>query len=246
MCCSADRSATISNTPHGVRKFCFRCKEPLFVPHPPRSIHEILAARRVTDALAARTVPTLPPDAVPLPDGPPAGWQWVLRGGLSPEDAADRYGMRWHEPTRRVLLPIYGPTGAMTALLGRAVHGERPKYLMLGGDKNAIYRTPKTDSKAVVVVEDILSAIAVSRTGINAVAVLGTALTATHAHEIARGASHVIGWFDPDAAGKQAWVRLRSRMALQPVSLSRITSAKDPKLLHRKEIRALIEQHTGA
>lgn len=205
-----------------------------------------MAARRVTDALAAKPVPTLPPDAVPLTDGPPAGWQWVLRGGLSPEDAVSRYGLHWHEATRRVLLPIYGPTGAMTALLGRSVHGERPKYLMLGGDKHAIYRTPKTDSPVVVVVEDILSAIAVSRTGVNAIAVLGTALTPEHAHEIARGASHVIGWFDPDAAGKQAWVRLRGRMSLQPVTLTRITSTKDPKLLHREEIRVLIEQHTGA
>lgn len=201
--------------------------------------------RRATDALAAQRVPTLPADAVPLPQGPLASWQWVLRGGLSPEAASDDYGMRWHEPTRRVLIPIYGPTGAMTALLGRAVFGERPKYLMLAGDKRAIWRTPGTGT-VVVVVEDILSAIAVSRTGVSAIAVLGTALTPEHAHAIATGATHVIGWFDPDAAGKQAWLRLRARLALYPVTLARITSEKDPKLLHRKEVLALITEQIGA
>ena len=203
-----------------------------------------MATRRAEDALASQTTVTMPADAVPLTEGPAEALQWVLLGGLTPEEAQDTYGMRWHEDVRRVLIPIY-KHNTLQGILGRAVYGERPKYRMLGGPADTIYRLPHRADQATVVVEDILSAIAVWRAGANAVAVLGTAITPQQAAEIAAGATDVIGWFDADKAGDAAWSKLRGRLALHPVKLKRIRTSDDPKRLHRADLRRLLAQHTG-
>lgn len=205
-----------------------------------------MATRKALDDIASHRTPTMPADAVPLADGPLEAWQWVLTGGLSPEDATEQYGMLWHEKTRRVLIPIYDPAGSMQALLGRAVFNERPKYRMLSGRADSFFRSRPRPVRCTVVVEDVLSAIAVWRAGANAVAVLGTAITPEHAAEIAAGADTVVGWFDGDPAGDKAWLRLRKRMGLWPVTLERVSTSKDPKRLHRSELRALLQPFTGA
>lgn len=153
--------------------------------------------------------------------------------------------MRWHEKTRRVLIPIH-QSDRLVGLLGRAVFGERPKYRMLGGPADTLFHAPHRPGEAVVVVEDILSAIAVWRAGANATAVLGTSVTPVQAAQIAERGSHIIGWFDGDAAGDRAWQRLRTKMALHPVTLSRIRTEQDPKELHRRDLRSRLTQITGA
>jgi hypothetical protein len=244
-CCSADASTFVSNSDRGISIGpCFRCGHREWEPHGPRSIAEILATRREVDRLAAIKTPTIPADTIPLIEGPPETWQWVLRGGLTPEEAGRTYGMTWHENTRRVLIPIYDKD-RLIAITGRSVHGERPKYVAMGGDANTIYRLPTRADTATVVVEDILSAIAVWRAGANALAVLGTAITPVQAAEIAAGTTEVIGWFDGDKAGDAAWNKLRGRMALHPVKLTRIRTSDDPKRLHRADLRRLLAQHTG-
>ena len=205
----------------------------------------MLATRRAEDALAAQAVPTMPKDAVPLTEGPKEAWRWVLRGGLTPEEADSAFGMRWHEATRRVLIPIH-QRGALLGILGRAVFGERPKYRMLGGPADTIFTLPEHPTRACVVVEDVLSAIACWRCGVNAVAVLGTSIPPVQAAQIARGNDRIIGWFDGDAAGDKAWTRLRRRMALYPVSLHRIRTQADPKILHRSVLREHLHPFTGA
>lgn len=238
-CCSADKSAFISNGDRGVSFYCFRCGHKDFEPHGERSIAEIMATRRALDELATPKTPTMPDRAVPLTDAPYEAILWVLKGGLTPEDATDKHGMRWDEKTQRVLIPVPG------GLLGRAVRGERPKYRLLTNAPGALYWASRAALSAVVVVEDILSAIAVSRAGWAAVAVLGTSLSETQAAEIAAHPSRsVIGWFDGDKAGDQAWARLRKRMALHPVELRRIRTDRDPKNIHRESLKQLLKEQT--
>lgn len=202
-----------------MRLHCFRCGRTEFVPHRERSIAEIMATRRALDDLAGADAPAMPHDAVPVPDGPPEAWRWVLRGGLTPEAATAEYGFRWHERSRRVLIPVPG------GLLGRSVHGERPKYRLLTATPGAIYWPARRQGALVVVVEDVLSAIAVHRAGWPACAVLGTAISPEQAADIASGRSCVIGWFDGDRAGDQAHSRLRRRLGLHDVRVHRTTTS---------------------
>lgn len=241
VCCSAKGpTAYISNGDKGISLYCFRCGCKEFEPHGPRSIAEIMATRRELDAIAAAPIPTMPTDAVHLSEGPRESWRWVLQGGLTPEEATERWGFRWHEKTRRVLIPVPG------GLLGRSVHGELPKYRMLTNQSGLLYWPQNRPHSAVVVVEDILSAIAIDRTGIPAVAVLGTSISQTQTAEIAEGRDNVVGWFDDDPAGDKAWAKLRKRMALYPVTTHRIHSQQDPKRLHRADIREKLQQFIGA
>ena len=245
-CCSADRTTFISNNAAGVRKGpCFRCGAKEFHPHGERSIQEVLSTRRAEDALSSSRTARMPTDAVAVTDGPKEAWLWLLRGGLTPEQATADHGMRWHEATRRLLIPVYDGT-TLVAVVGRAVFGERPKYKMLGGRHDPMYRSNAGTPGVVFVVEDILSAIAVARAGGNSVAVLGTSITPVQAADIARGTRRVVGWFDNDPAGDKAWHRLTGRLGLHPVAVARIQTAKDPKLLPRSELRRLVAEHIGA
>jgi len=231
-CCGTDRSALASNNDRGISLHCFRCGRKEWEPHGERSIHEIMATRRADAALTKSA--TMPEDAVALMDGPSAALQWVLAGGLQPEIAHETYHFRWHAQSRRVLIPL-----SDHGLLGRAVHGERPKYRLFG--RGSLYWATGDLSRPLVVVEDILSAIAVSRVGWPSVAVLGTSISPEQAREIAK--PKVIGWFDDDKAGNKGWISLRKRMALYPVKLSRIMTQLDPKALHRADLIEHLERH---
>ena len=85
-----------------------------------------------------------------------------------------------------------------------------------------------------------MSAIAVYRAGWPALALLGTSITEGHAQIMA--VPNLICWFDSDAAGNEAWLKLRKRMALWPTKLSRIMTKRDPKFIHRAEIKSLLEE----
>jgi len=187
-------------------------------------------ATRRANALLERTT-AIPDDAVDMKDGPPAAHIWVLAGGLTPEDATDFYGMKWHEPTRKVLIPLDN------GFLARCVYRTRPKYRLFGSA--TMYRLPgvrSQDVRAVVVVEDVLSAIAVHRAGWSAVALLGTCVAPEVAARLAYGAQSVVGWFDGDTAGSAAAVRLGKALRLHPVHYSVIKTEQDPKSYHRAQI----------
>ena len=91
-----------------------------------------------------------------------------------------------------------------------------------------------------MVVEDVLSAIRVSRAGYSAVALLGTSLEITAASHIGEW-NNVICWTDGDEAGDKAFKTLKSALALYPTALYRIETAKDPKNHWVSEIQALVE-----
>lgn len=115
----------------------------------------------------------------------------------------------------RVMFPIADVTGRVIAFGGRVIDEGQPKYLnsadtpifhksanMYGIDraKNAIVRTG-----TAVVVEGYTDVIVLHEAGIdNAVATLGTALTAKHLKLLGRFAKRIVYLFDGDEAGLRA------------------------------------------
>lgn len=177
----------------------------------------------------------MPSDAVGLEHAPAAAIVWLLQGGLLPEQAEHVWGMRWHDATKRLMMPVFNASGEVTGMLGRGVAGERPKYKAYFGTASLYFATSARDSM-LVVCEDILSAIAIRNCGYSAVAIMGTSISPTDAREIANWPL-IAAWFDPDTAGEEAWPRFRKRMGLYPVATRRITSEYDPKLLPRQTIK---------
>jgi hypothetical protein len=231
--CGSSPAARCYNSPEGVNMHCFRCGERVFIPHGPRSAAELLAARQATQAL--KEARSIPDRAIHLtdPDCPSEARVWVLRTGLSPEEAESTYGMRYDPKTTRVLVPLDG------GFIARALFNARPKYVIAGD-------TPETfellqDLSAVVVTEDILSTIKVHRAGFSAVALLGTSVSATAAAVLGKY-NKVVCWTDGDAAGDAAFIKLRKRIALYDTELQRIRTADDPKNIHIAEIQRLMKE----
>lgn len=118
----------------------------------------------------------------------------------------------------RVMFPVHDLQGRTIAFGGRVIGKGEPKYLntsetpvfhkssnMFGIDKakNSI-----VSSGCAIVVEGYTDVIAMHEAGIsNAVATLGTALTAQHVKLLSRFASTIVYLFDGDAAGQKAAMR---------------------------------------
>ena len=232
--CGSSAAARVYNSPKGISLHCFRCGERLFKSHGARSPAEILAAREATVAL--QEARAMPDRAIHLTDPtcPSEALLWPLRTGLVPEEASGTYGMRYDPVTRRVLIPLDG------GFLARAIYGDRPKYLKAGATTVTYYEL-KHAADRVVVTEDILSTIKVYRAGFSALAILGTSISPVVADKIASYAE-AISWTDGDKAGDAAFVKLRKRLRLYDVRLSRIRTDKDPKELHLSDIQQLIKE----
>lgn len=203
------------------------------------SLAEILEARKASQEAATGAF-VMPDDVIPLtdPECPPQARLWPLRAGISLEVASDVLGMRWSDKLLRVLLPV-----REGAAIGRSVlPGINPKYLAYGFHGTEWYWI-KSGNDTCVVVEDMLSAYKVSRAGYDAVAALGTNVAPTEAFPLAEY-THVIGWFDSDAAGTKAWKMLRKAMGLFPVSPKRAITKdlRDPKLIPVDVIRDIVEK----
>jgi len=236
--CGLDRSAVVGHKDGGYTMHCFRCKASHFEPHGERGMHEIMATRRAVEKLDDSAY--IPDNAVPIQQGPLEARLWVLIGGLTPEDATDLYGMRWHAESNRVLIPT-----STTSFLARSVFNEHPKYRMYGSCVGyKLGEAQNGPTRSIVVVEDILSAIAVNRAGWPSFALLGTSVSPEMAVRIADGAETVIGWFDYDAAGAQCYIKLRKAMRLYPVYYSSLHTEYDPKCYHRSQIKLWVDQHS--
>lgn len=179
-------------------------------------------------------------DLASLKDAPEQAIVWLLKGGLSPEEAETTHGIKWHEPTHRLMLPIRDRDQRETGLLSRSVNGERPKYRMVRG-KPTIHFPHKPSHRIIVAVEDVLSSIAVAKAGYDSVAVLGTSISDTDALAITRGVDTVLAFMDPDKAGRLGAVALRKKLALYPVRFAKLTADRDPKYLSRLAIREIVD-----
>lgn len=234
--CSTSPTAYISKGINGLSIHCFRCGCTEFEPIAEHSIADLKARNSLDSVTKLRGMPT---DAASVCTSPTTCVAWLVQGGLTPEKA-DEHGMRWHEPSRRLLIPIYDHAGKVSGLLARAVNGERPKYMMLQGSPGVHYPKPSS-GKRIVVVEDVLSAIACNRAGYNAAAMLGTSLTPPEARHIGAH-DEVVVFMDPDNAGDLGARSIRKRLSLYPCSVRIVRAARDPKYIGSACIREAVEE----
>lgn len=235
--CGPDKTAYINNTEKGVSLHCFRCKENEFEPHGKLSAVDYLRMRDADREAARKPIP----DTKPLTKAPDSGKLFVLKAGITPERASDKYGFGWSDKINRVVIPVlhdFKPTGQW---LARATDGRKPKYIF-GEGSNAAHWVAKRRGKAVVVVEDVLSAIKVYEAGYSALAVCGTNVSQSAA--MCMVGHDVVGWFDGDKAGDGGYVRLRKALSPFGIDPRKVRSDRDPKLYNKNDIRRYINENT--
>lgn len=239
-CCSADPSTYISNSKHGLRLGpCFRCGHTDFERHAGLTIQERLAMRNAVEELRGMKYR---PATVSIAEGPQEAWLWCLQAGISPEEATGTYGFGWSDKTQRVIVPILQDMTDTGAFLARAVDKRtKPKYVVSANAKGKYWYA---GTGVTVLVEDVMSAIAVHRAGYRAVAAMGTHFT-PDLLDLATSTGTLVAWLDDDPAGKKAYRYLRRNIGLWDVAFYRVQSNRDPKLHGADEIRQLVQAALG-
>ncbi|HMN40647.1 MAG TPA: DNA primase [Phycisphaerales bacterium] len=160
----------------------------------------------------------------------------------------------------RVMFPIHDQIGRVIAFGGRRINEEEePKYI--NSSESAIFDKSSTlyglhqaaqgirQTRIAIITEGYMDTIACHQAGVrNAVATLGTAMTAGNAKVLRRLCDTVVLLFDGDEAGQKAAERAVEVFFAEPVdvriaTLAAVTDAKDPdELLKREGGRAIFDQ----
>ncbi len=161
----------------------------------------------------------------------------------------------------RVIFPIIDVTGNVIAFGGRVMDDSKPKYLNSSDtpgfkkSKNlfALNYAKNHCSEQIILCEGYMDVIALHSAGVeNAVATLGTALTAEQARILTKYTKKVILLYDSDDAGQRATdraIQILNEVGLE-VRILKLTNAKDPDEYIRKfgaeRFKALLgESRTG-
>ncbi len=173
--------------------------------------------------------------------------KYMLSKGYTREELVEGYLCRKNEDSgrvydafrNRVMFPVIDVTGNVIAFGGRVMDDSKPKYLnssdtpVFKKSRNlfALNFARHTSKDAIILCEGYMDVIALHAVGItNAVATLGTAITAEQARMLSNYTKRVIISYDADEAGQIAAkraIRLLEDVAVD-VSVLTIPGAKDP------------------
>lgn len=243
--CGEGRVLKVSHNDDGYTAWCFRCSEAGFIAHPAPSLSERLArleARRSAEVVASSSVELpLPVNADPHAGGwPLAARVWLYKAGLSNDDIM-RLGAYYHEPTGRVILPVYDG--------GKLVYwqGRNPSWKR--GDWSQKYINPPVNKShlcakygagpAIVLTEDILSAFRAARVT-ESWSLMGTALASGVLADLLKQDRPVVVMLDPDSGGQSATDKIIHKLNLLGVACYAASPHRDPKYLTREETRSCI------
>lgn len=238
--CGPGRTLTLRCDSSGLHAFCFRCNDSGWAPPAPVSLEVRLARLKelgTADEAMARSV-DLPAPAVRVWDEwPPACRLWLLKAGLSRADLP-RLGAYYHPPSDRVVLPVLARSGGVLFWQARAVDKRVPKYMAPNVDKSGVI--PMYGSaQEVTLTEDLLSAYKVGTVG-EGWSLLGTSISkATLAALVSRNCK-VNVWLDPDGPGQRAAKKVLVAVRSVGLDARNIVSERDPKLVHRQQIKELL------
>lgn len=145
----------------------------------------------------------------------------------------------------RAMVPIIDLRGNIIAFGGRVLDDSKPKYV--NTSDTLIYKkslavfalnfAKSTGTKQLILCEGYMDVIALHQAGfVNAVAGLGTALTAEQVRLISRYADEVILAYDNDEAGQEALKKAMAKFEETGLSIKapRLTGGKDPDEIIKK------------
>lgn len=238
----------VTRTKNGFFLWCFKCHAHRHVTRDGLSFSNVKrymkerdnSHKEVADVAVEHTIVTLPHDFTT--EIPPAGLVWLRKGGVT-DDEIKQYRFGYSPELDRVILPVFGEEGLLY-WQGRALiaDGTKPKYINVRTKRKHVFFVAGTNSTVTVLVEDILSALAVARAGYTGLALLGSHVGADVQEAIK---SHKVRvWLDPDK--RKECVKFAKMLCAYSFQASPIVyTDKDPKEYTVDEIRNIIDRKGG-
>lgn len=223
--------------------YCHNCKRKKFIKDGKLSANQVLTKlNKIQNPERDYTVDTvyLPRDFVY--NLPYKAIKWLRKYNITDtEIKAYRFG--YSEFRDRLIMPVFDNDGVVY-WQGRNLDTptkKNPKYVNVKSKRADVLFETKDDNKTYVIVEDILSAIAMGRAGYHGVSILGSAVTDDMMSIISkRNPDRVVVWLDPDKR-KEA-VKYAKRLSVFGIrATALVTPEKDPKEYLTDEVRKFIE-----
>lgn len=246
----------VTRTTKGFLMWCHSCHKKKFVPHGGgimypaysecmRSGKKFLAKLRAMpeEQDIQNTVVVLPPDFTT--EIPTAARLWLHKYGITQEEIK-QFKFGYSPRYERLILPVYDEAGTLVYWQGRYFGtGNSPKYFNVRSTsrQEVWFDTISTggDSNVIVLVEDIVSAIAVARSGVRAIALLGSYLMDSLTEYLVSLSSlsndrQVCVWLDPDK--RSSCAQFAKRLVSFGVKARAVLSSdRDPKEYNVEDIR---------
>lgn len=239
--CGDGRTLSVRRDGAGLHAFCFRCNDSGWIPPEPEPLSvrlERIRRANEADNSASQGVALPEPRQRVWAEWPPACHLWLLKAGLCSADLP-ALGAYYHPPTNRVVLPVLSPSGGLLFWQARAVDGRQPKYLAPPVDKAQVIACyGKADT--VTLTEDLLSAYKVGSVA-EGWSMLGTSISKHILGALVQRGCKVNVWLDPDPPGQRAASKVLAQLRGAGVEARKILSKRDPKLIHRQDIKELLK-----
>lgn len=213
----ARKGFVVTRTPNGFVCWCHGCHKSYAIggKTPPlkdclRTANELKAkmtwslrkhgkpSEQPRDVEKQQTVVELPFDATN--EIPTRGVVWLRRYGITQQEVR-KYGICYSPFYQRVILPVRNAAGRLLYWQGRYIGYDpnKPKYYNISTNRNKVWFDTGGDYKTVVLVEDILSAIAIARTEqVRAIALLGSNIDDQLILKLRTEGKQVCVWLDLD------------------------------------------------
>jgi hypothetical protein len=234
--CGDGKTLIINHFTKKYSAYCFRCGFDKYHIKGNSTLEELRLLRELNERTAklSFTKLELPHDFTT--DIPISGRLWLYSGGLSPSTWG-KYGIGYSPALHRVVLPVYDTRGNLVWYQMRAVlDGQEPKYIQPDRPRGNVTFSAGCnggDRTRAIVVEDILSAIRVSKFE-PTFSLLGTKITTEQASLLAQY-SRVTTWMDADKAGRDGAYNIRKCLSLV-TEVDNIRTEDDPKRLSDQQI----------
>lgn len=213
--------------------FCFGCHHYTL----PSGYDRLRKYAAVHEYMKTEPIDRFGNDVVELPSDftlsiPTEPYRWVSKY-ITPMEMLD-HCVGWSAEEGRLIFPIYDRPGNVLMWVGRAAEGVKPKWY-IHGKKNEVLHVIEGNpaSDALVVVEDIVSAIKVSRIT-NTLPIFGTHFPLERARKLSERFSEVRLWYDCDAKEKALKTALKLSHWFRKVKV--VFSEEDPKVYGTSEI----------
>jgi len=234
----------VTRTKNGWLMYCHNCGGKRFIPYKRLTPTQTLARIRQRGEAPERKV-----KRVSLPrdfslDIPSAGLVWLAKYKVTDSERL-RYRFGYSEVRDRLIMPVF-KDGELVYWQGRNLGeatAKKPKYHNVRSDRKATWFKTYHDypDKPVVLVEDILSALAIARAGYNGVSLLGCHVPDELMADLQdKPYPRVIVWLDPDKRKESLSAARRCAVyGLRATSI--LTATRDPKEYEIQDIQKFID-----